>query len=88
MRARFEEKGVSFGLSYTAEASTNGAGGQYLGSLASTALFDLTHLGFGRGQCMSARRPCTARDPSGRVSFQVFEGRCQSSHRLMEKMVL
>ena len=50
IRARLEQKGVSFGLSYTAEASTDGAGAQYLGSLASTTLFDLTHLGFGRGQ--------------------------------------
>jgi porin len=50
IRARLEHMGVSFGLSYTAEASTDGAGAQYLGSLASTALFDLTHLGLGRGQ--------------------------------------
>ena len=67
MRARLEQKGVSFRLSYTAEASTNGAGGQYLGSLASTALFDLTHLGFGRGQVYVSAQTLHGEGINGRL---------------------
>jgi porin len=49
IRSRLEQQGVSFGLSYAAESFTNGPRARYLGSLSSTATFDLPHLGLGRG---------------------------------------